>query len=124
LFPGQEKFPVPAVQGYTVSQHILLSGYPRDESPGLFRFIADRRGQGWTLFHIGRIAFKQNHYPEALIFFLSAHKIFKDIQSLDDTEIQSSIDTMQELIGKEYFDKLVQRVKMHVFEILDHEIIE
>jgi tetratricopeptide (TPR) repeat protein len=81
--------------------------------------IGDRRGLGWTLFNIGMLSLEEINYKKALTCLLSAQRILKDVHSLDYTQVQKSIDTVQKRINKDQFEELVQQIAPDVDHILE-----
>jgi tetratricopeptide (TPR) repeat protein len=87
------------------------------------REVEDIRGEGWTMYNLGLLYAKESNYEQALALFQQARKIVKEFKNSTHAQTPSSIENLQQAIGKEGFavlkGSLRRRTNITVDQILN-----
>lgn len=82
------------------------------------REVGDRGGEGVTLFNIGACLLQQQHNV-SLAAFLLARKLFEEVQSPYQNNVQSWIDSLRDMVGEQQFAALVVQVEPHAQQVVE-----
>jgi hypothetical protein len=88
----------------------------------ILREVEDRRGEGETLYTLGKLYYEGDHYSPALACFLLAKDILTEVQSPSSIEVQSWIDDLHNRIGSEDFTLLLSEVKPQAFQVVEEAL--
>ena len=93
-----------------------------EQALGILRRVGNRRGEGVTLWNVGSLYFEQSRYEVALACFLVAKRIFEDLQSPGQVEVQKWIDNLSRQVGEQRFDALLKEVESRALQILEQAL--